>query len=88
MTHDETYQIDNFDDLLAKFKDYEAHFDQVKDEPKIFAALRAVVESHKPLLVKDYENDNYWYECQECSGNGFSALYPCQTIKVIEKELG
>ena len=51
-------------------------------------ALRAVVGIHKILLVKDYENDTDWYECQECSGNGFSAHYPCETIKIIEKELG
>ena len=72
MTHDE---------LLTRLDDYGFGVPPLN-------ALRAVVELHRPLLVKDYENDNDWYECQECSGNGFSALYPCETIKAIEKELG
>ena len=38
MTHDE---------LLAMFDDYEKHFDQVQDEPKVFAMLRAVIEACK-----------------------------------------
>lgn len=46
-------------------------------------ALRAVVELHKVLLVKNYENDTDWYECQACGGTD----YPCETIKAIEKEL-
>lgn len=48
------------------------------------AALIAVVELHKPDetdFPDDYEN------CVECSGNGYVAMYPCHTIKVIEKEL-
>jgi hypothetical protein len=71
MTHDE---------LLEKFTDYEAHFDQVQDEPKVFAMLRAVVELHKP--VKGHE-----HLCSACFfGDGLQA-YPCQTIVAITKEL-
>lgn len=84
MTHDE---------LL--FKIYEIHNDssdagqeatkQYKGMIQFMQALRAVVELHKPDesdFPDDYEN------CVECSGNGYVAMYPCQTIKIIEKELG
>jgi hypothetical protein len=47
-------------------------------------ALRAVVELHKPD-EPDFPDE--WESCVECSGNGYVAMYPCQTIKVIEKEL-
>ena len=52
---------------------------------QLVKALRAVIELHKPDesdFPDDYEN------CVECSGNGYVAMYPCQTIKTIEKELG
>ena len=52
---------------------------------QLVKALRAVIELHKPDesdFPDDYEN------CVECSGNGYVAMYPCQTIKAIEKELG
>ena len=52
---------------------------------QLVKALRAVIELHKPDesdFPDDYEN------CVECSGNGYVAMYPCQTIKIIEKELG
>ena len=45
-------------------------------------ALRAVVELHKVLLVKNYENNTDWYECQACGKE-----YTCPTIQAIEKEL-
>ena len=75
MTHDE---------LLAKIQsDYEEnkHF---RDEPKWkpFAALRAVVELHKPLTMSKV---NY---CPECQYGSAAGSYPCSTIQVIEKELG
>lgn len=47
-------------------------------------ALRAVVELHKPD-EPDFPDE--WESCVECSGNGYVAMYPCQTIKAIEKEL-
>jgi len=49
-----------------------------------YAALRAVVELHKPD-ESDFPDE--WESCVECSGNGYVALYPCLTIKAIEKEL-
>ena len=50
-----------------------------------YQALRAVVELHKPD-EPDFPDE--WESCVECSGNGYVAMYPCQTIKAIEKELG
>ena len=48
-------------------------------------ALMMVVDLHKPDEA-DFPDE--WESCVECSGNGYVAMYPCQTIKVIEKELG
>lgn len=50
-----------------------------------YKALRAIVELHKP---DDSDFPDEWENCIECSGNGYSALYPCDTIRAIEKELG
>ena len=75
MTHDE---------LLAKFTDYELHFDQVRDEEKVFAMLRAVVELHKNNGSK-YTlayNQVAIELCEYCRDE-----YPCPTIQAIEKEL-
>jgi hypothetical protein len=47
-------------------------------------ALRAIVELHKPD-ESDFPDE--WESCVECSGNGYVAMYPCQTIKVIELNL-
>jgi hypothetical protein len=86
MTHDE---------LLAKIYDstnglkYEDIFILLIENTN---ALRAVVELHKPVMGftggYDGEENELWEEqCQECSSNGFSQMYPCETIQVIEKEL-
>jgi len=61
-------------------------------DPRTMNALRAVVELHKPVMGftggYDGEENELWQEqCQECSGNGFSQMYPCPTIQAIEKEL-
>ena len=48
-------------------------------------ALMMIVDLHKPD-EPDFPDE--WESCVECSGNGYVAMYPCQTIKVIEKELG
>jgi hypothetical protein len=82
MTHDE---------LLAKIEENRAYLaSQVFDAyPSsnfiVTTALRTVVELHKPD-ESDFPDE--WESCVECSGNGYSALYPCETIKAIEKELG
>ena len=47
-------------------------------------ALMMVIDLHKPD-EPDFPDE--WESCVECSGNGYVAMYPCQTIKVIEKEL-
>jgi hypothetical protein len=47
-------------------------------------ALMMVIDLHKPD-ESDFPDE--WESCVECSGNGYVAMYPCQTIKVIEKEL-
>jgi hypothetical protein len=66
------------DELLAKVGNYkEAGLSNL-------VALRAVVALHKPD-ESDFPDE--WESCVECSGNGYVAMYPCQTIKVIEKEL-
>jgi hypothetical protein len=84
MTHDE---------LL--FKIYEIHNDssdagqestkQYRGMIQFMQALRAVVALHKPD-ESDFPDE--WESCVECSCNGYVAMYPCQTIKAIEKELG
>jgi hypothetical protein len=51
----------------------------------VIDALMMVVDLHKPD-EPDFPDE--WESCVECSGNGYVAMYPCQTIKVIEKELG
>lgn len=47
-------------------------------------ALRAAVELHKPLdnLIAEFCS-----HCTEMSGKDIYTLYPCLTIKAIEKEL-
>lgn len=57
-----------------------------------WSALRAVVELHKPVMqwsggYDGEDNPLYAEQCSDCSGNGFTQEYPCQTIQAIEKEL-
>lgn len=53
------------------------------DIPAIHA-LKAVVELHQPLdnLIAEFCS-----HCTEMSGKDIYTLYPCLTIKAIEKEL-
>ncbi len=79
MTHDE---------LLERVSDYissECDCESCNFINGPYKALRAVVELHKPD-EPDFPDE--WESCVECSGNGYVAMYPCQTIKTIEKELG
>jgi hypothetical protein len=80
MTHDE---------LVAVLNDYDIGLSNgMVHKDLVFAtakSLRAVVELHKPD-ESDFPDE--WESCVECSGNGYVAMYPCETIKVIEKELG
>ena len=57
-----------------------------------YSALRAVVELHKPVMqwsggYDAEENPLYAEQCSDCSSNGFTQEYPCQTIQAIQKEL-
>lgn len=49
----------SYEELVAVLKDYEAHFDQVLDEPKVYDALLAVVELCKPSNW-DGDDNFYW----------------------------
>lgn len=81
MTHDE---------LLANINSEEFIYSRTLEVP--YAALRAVVEFHSPMKNSDMDesaNDNIG-----CSGCGYdfeysrwSSVYPCLTIKSIEREL-
>jgi hypothetical protein len=53
-------------------------------DPQSMRALRAVVELHKPLdnLIAEFCS-----HCTEMSCKDIYTLYPCLTIKAIEKEL-
>jgi hypothetical protein len=66
MTHDE---------LLAMIK-------PMTNNDAIFMkdALRAVVELHKPITHRGYEDEGFF--CNNCEFD-----YPCLTIQAIEKEL-
>jgi hypothetical protein len=81
MTHDE---------LLAKleYDGIEPWDYSIPTSHKAVAALRAVVELHKPI------SDNSCYD-PGCCGGPYPDLcgicsehYPCETIEAIEKELG
>lgn len=70
MTHNE---------WIEKFTDYEPHFDQVKDEPRLYSALLGIVK-----LAKTYtEEENYVNE--EFSQGAKTAFR--LVMDVIEKEL-
>ena len=79
MTHEE---------LLAKIQnDYEENKD-FRDQPKWkpFAALRAVVELHKPQFnSRGCEDETCCPAFTACEGCG--TYYPCSTVQAIEKEL-
>ena len=53
---------------------------QYEEDKQVWKALRAVVELHKPDVRKN---------CDLCTWitNGGLVLYPCPTIRAIEKEL-
>ena len=85
MTHDELME-------QVKFKVELAEMQYLQELLEPVSALRAVVQLHKPVMQwsggYDGEENELWEEqCQECSGNEFSQMYPCQTIQAIEKEL-
>lgn len=75
-----------YDELLKKIDD-EAMLGN-----KEWRAFRAVIELHKPVMqwsggYDGEDNPLYAEQCSDCSGNGFTQEYPCETIRSIEKEL-
>ncbi len=70
MTHDE---------LLKKLSSTNRRYAGSQDN----AALRAVVELHKPQEIT-LPDGSWGLGCEECD----TWAYPCPTIKAIEKELG
>jgi hypothetical protein len=60
-------------------KTYDFHYEMCKE----WVALRTVVELHKSQS-SSFDDD----ECAACSNAELSVIYPCATIKAIEKELG
>lgn len=83
MTHEE---------LLEKFTDYEAHFDQVRDEERLYRILRAVVElpiedNSKPdSFNMNFANRSPNEIAAQCFQWGYATAMN-KVIKTIEKEL-
>ena len=85
MTHDE---------LLAKLDEYDHPWwcEWLRDGCDCpYAALRAVVELHKPWTAT--EDDRYWGGFRQeigeqcCPACAMPSIYPCPTIKAIEEQL-
>jgi hypothetical protein len=79
MTHDELPYIAIIEDLNKLIR-------------KQMKAIDAVMKLHKPVMqwsggYDGEDNPLYAEQCSDCSGNGFTQEYPCQTIQAIEKEL-
>ena len=66
-----------YEELLADIASKNYRESRTSETP--YAALRAVVEYHKP-----YESKNYGLLCGGCDED---PTYPCGTIQVIEQEL-
>ena len=76
MTHDE---------LLADIDSKNFRESRTPETP--YAALRAVVELHKPIQISD--KHQLCNACRQWINKGQrSWFYPCPTIQAIEKELG
>lgn len=50
-------------------------------------ALSAVIELHKPMQF-EHGPDEYRQVCSHCQFGVVGDTYPCETIQVIEKEMG
>ena len=84
MTHDEL--LEEINEVIA---DFDLKFD---NSNPYYKALRAVVQLHKPVMqwsggYDGEDNPLYAEQCSDCSSNGFTQEYPCQTIQAIQKEL-
>lgn len=69
-----------YDELLATINSENYRNSRTLDTP--YAALRTIVELHKPQPSAFDDT-----ECAECSSEELSVIYPCPTIQAIEKEL-
>lgn len=67
-----------YDELLADIASKNYRESRTLETP--YAALRAVVELHKPNEISSVEF------CNECSGDEYIFM-PCPTLKAIEQEL-
>jgi len=77
MTHDELITV--LDDYDIGLSNGMVHKDLVFATAK---ALRAIVEWHKPSSIPD------WVPTEEKLMCWCAHIYPCPTIRAIEKELG
>ena len=77
MTHNELLE-------MVKFRLECAELKYLQEEAPAVKALLSVVELHKPIdnLIAEFCS-----HCTEMSGKDIYTLYPCLTIKAIEKEL-
>ena len=72
------------DDLIAKTR----LGDGFQVAYSIAHALRAVIELHEPITEKDLEyDDGTLFTADFCKSCPDDALYPCETIKLIEAVL-
>jgi len=71
MTHDE---------LLADINSPQFQNSRTLGTP--YAALRAVVELHKPSKIPNWVPTNHKFICDGCT-----RIYPCPTIQAIEQEM-
>ena len=69
----------NYEELLADIASKNYLESRTPETP--YAALRAVVELHKPLAMISSSM------CSECTSDEETVSYPCETIKAIEQEL-
>lgn len=80
------------EELLEKFTDYEAHFDQVRDEERLYRILRAVVElpiedNSKPdSFNMNFANRSPNEIAAQCFQWGYATAMN-KVIQAIEKEL-
>jgi hypothetical protein len=70
-------------DLLSDIDSEQFRNSRTLETP--YAALRAVLEVHKP--VEFLYNDEPVLVCSHCQHGIVGDRYPCKTIKAIQKEL-
>lgn len=62
----------------------DAHAENERFAPEVFAAVRAVLDLHKP----DRRVVDPWTRCTHCQdSNGDREPWPCDTVEAIDKAL-